>query len=441
MYFLRLLSVFRGPPGRWGATRFMNKASNKPEPGLFVKMWKMIPGKPIIVGFIMAYAALITEDWRRTHFAYRKFRAGSRPLQPFLSFPVFRPEAKRISDFFLSVNANRGTITEFGVIFGPSGCGKSYMVKALCNEHPKGVLYLEMQPGENFAERLKREIGLNRSIMQYFLDWYNPNRNLNSTLALSELSSVCEVLVKGAIKYKQRCSKLPVIFIDGADILAKEQKQFQNLVHFARVNANEHTLITVFVSSDGSVLPIVQGMGSCVNRCTLVEVGDISEETAKEYLKRHGLSEDVSAKLVDYMGGRLAYLNRNLKLFTKNDTRDGMMQKVKESMAPEVSQMHCIFREYYNDILLIYEMMGDHGIIPRNEGIIQNVDDLVNHNILRRDGKSNLFWHSKVVLNEVKLKLEELKQGQSKLEELKQRQSKLEEIKQRQSKFKKWWWF
>ena len=271
MYFLRLVSVFRGPRGplrRWGATRFMNKAGNKPEQGLFVKLWKMTPGpvKPIIVAFTMAYAAQITEDVRRTFWAYRKFRKGSRPLLPFLSFPVFRPEAKRISELFLSVNANRGTTTEFGVIFGPSGCGKSFMIKALCNECPKGVLYLEIQPGENFAERLKREVGLHRSMIQYFLDWFNPDRN---PLLLSKLSSVCEVLVKGAIAFKRVHGKLPVIFIDGADVLAKEKKQlFQNLVHFARVNANEHTLITVFVSSNGSVLPILQGMSSCVNRCT-----------------------------------------------------------------------------------------------------------------------------------------------------------------------------
>ena len=114
------------------------------------------------------------------------------------------------------------------------------------------------------------------------------------------------------------------------------------------------------------------------------------------------------------MGGRLGYLSRNLKLYAKNDTPDDMMQKVKESMAPEISQMHCIFCECYNDILFIYEMIGDHGIISRDEDIIGKVDDLVNHNILRRDGKSNLLWHSKVVLNEVKLKLKELKQRQSK---------------------------
>ena len=68
-----------------------------------------------------------------------------------------------------------------------------------------------------------------------------------------------EVLERAAIKYKLEHKKVPTLFIDSADILAKHQEALfvQLIAHVKRV-ANDGILTIVLLSSEGSVLPIVQ---------------------------------------------------------------------------------------------------------------------------------------------------------------------------------------
>lgn len=53
-----------------------------------------------------------------------------------------------------------------------------------------------------------------------------------------------------------------------------------------------------------------------MNRSTrIVEVTDISDENAQNYLERYGVSEMTAKNLVDLLGGRFAYLHGSVKLF------------------------------------------------------------------------------------------------------------------------------
>jgi len=68
-------------------------------------------------------------------------------------------------------------------------------------------------------------------------------------------------------------------------------------------------------------------------------------------------------ELVDYVGGRLGYLNSCLQRMILQ------MQKVTVSMAPK-----CIaFFVSATMIFFFYEMTGDHGIISRDKDIIEKV--------------------------------------------------------------------
>lgn len=76
-----------------------------------------------------------------------------------------------------------------------------------------------------------------------------------------------------------------LLFIDSADLLAKHEKDlFVHLVAHAKRAANAGFLTVVFVSSEGSILPIVQKL-SGVSRCSKIyEITDICDKTAVDYM-------------------------------------------------------------------------------------------------------------------------------------------------------------
>ena len=268
----------------------------------YFTLFKLMPWKTIAVVGMGCFIA--TEERRNTTRVYKRFCIGSLPKLRFVEFPAFRPELRRIYDEFCS-----GRGDKFGIIFGPPGCGKSYMVRALCNKHPQGVLYLEAQQSIDISQVFRESIGLTSTVIDFLMQrlnaqWYGRN---------TELSLICGYLEKAASKYKLMHGKVPVIFIDAADVLAKQdEKLFRDLVHFAKVNANDENLIVVFISSDATILPIVQSMPACANRSTFFSVGDLTDEDAMQYLKQNGLSEDSSRVLVDYVDGHIVDLSHCL---------------------------------------------------------------------------------------------------------------------------------
>lgn len=61
----------------------------------------------------------------------------------------------------------------------------------------------------------------------------------------------------------------------------------------AKVLANDCELVIVFVSSERSVVPVIQEM-SGVNRCNkFFEVNDVDDEKAMKYLVQKGFSQQL----------------------------------------------------------------------------------------------------------------------------------------------------
>jgi len=215
------------------------------------------------------------------------------------------------------------------------------------------------------------------------------------------LSLICGYLEKAASKYKLIHGKVPVIFIDAADVIAKKDEElFRDLVHFAKVNANDENLIVVFVSSDATILPIVQSMPACANRSTFFSVGDLTDEGAIQYLKQNGLSEDSSRALVDYVGGHIVDLSRCL--FTNCNNPTDIKKKVALKLEADRSTRYLVMCTYASEVLEFYEKAGDNDT-GCSDGVItaEVADVLVRNNILRRNIRRTLFWHSRLVYNEV----------------------------------------
>ena len=66
--------------------------------------------------------------------------------------------------------------------------------------------------------------------------------------------------------------RTPVLFIDGVDLLVKaDKKVYDRLITLAKVMANSNDLRIVLVSSEGAMMPMLEGL-SAANRAIIYEV-------------------------------------------------------------------------------------------------------------------------------------------------------------------------
>ena len=80
---------------------------------------------------------------------------------------------------------------------------------------------------------------------------------------------------------------VPVFIIDGVKLIAKVNKSvFVHLIYRAKYLANLSTLRVIFVSSEGSVMPLVNGTSS-KTRNAIIEIADISNKEVEMYLAQY----------------------------------------------------------------------------------------------------------------------------------------------------------
>ena len=147
----------------------------------------------------------------------------------------------------LKNTGSEGNAPLFGIIVGPSGTGKSVLMTYLCSKLP-GVLYLEVGESSAFPFDLAKEIGMKTEpsnafdlALGYISSEYVHYHCLPENRILA-LKDVVEVLEKTAEKYVAKRGKIPTLFIDGADMLAKHEKElFIRLVSHAKRLANANT--------------------------------------------------------------------------------------------------------------------------------------------------------------------------------------------------------
>ncbi len=122
-------------------------------------------------------------------------------------------------------------------------------------------------------------------------------------------ASVSAALAAGAAKYHSSRGKPAVVVIDGADLIAKTDKTFfSKLQGFAKTCADEGHLRVVFVFSDGVTLPMLQA-SSAYSRCAPpLEVGDVDDDVAVQYLVDRGLTPEDAVAAVQHVAGGRFYL-------------------------------------------------------------------------------------------------------------------------------------
>jgi len=99
-------------------------------------------------------------------------------------------------------------------------------------------------------------------------------------------------LGEAAEEYKVKHNCVPILFIDGVDLLAKhDEKMCRKLITAAKIMANSSVLKIVLISSEGSILPIIEEL-SARNRVHIYEVDDIGD--AVQYMIKQGFTENVA---------------------------------------------------------------------------------------------------------------------------------------------------
>ena len=84
------------------------------------------------------------------------------------------------------------------------------------------------------------------------------------------ITMVLDVLWKGASRYAIEQQKIPVLVVDGVDLLAKHEELCCRLITLAKVLANDNELKVVLVSSEGTNFHYWKCSSATNARCSIV---------------------------------------------------------------------------------------------------------------------------------------------------------------------------
>ena len=298
-------------------------------------MWKWVFHNPL-KSLVLCAVVVRTGDFALRKYAakhlqapvYDKLVTGSKPALPIAEKTIPRLQLEKdLKRLFLEESADG--FTRFGVIIGPSGCGKTHAVRAVCNEAGNGVLYYEIGVADTFTRGLSQEIGMKLSptgIFDLFLGYISQvycHYHILPENQIAAIQRVFEVLQRSAGVYTKKYQHMPVVFIDGVDILAKHTpKLCEALITLAKILANNNILRVVLVSSEGTIMPYLMGL-SAANRALIYEVNDLTDEEATTYLLGRNITKDEVEDVLKCVGGRLVYLQSCLQYTKRDDVLKG----------------------------------------------------------------------------------------------------------------------
>ena len=316
----------------------------------------------------------------------------------------------------------RKELTKFGVILGAVGTGKTYATIEACRTKPtSGVLYTEIGNPNCLPEIIACAIGM-RIRADYFdllFDKFIESKKSTYYHLPNDLSDgiefVLDTLAERAEKFQKKPGGyVPVLFIDGVDMLAKWHKHaFIQLVDAAKRLANSGKLRIVLVSSEGNVMPPMNKTLS-INRASgqVLEVQDLDDKVALKYLVDRGMSESLSKRVVEHIGGRFVYLdtaiiiNERFQKINPKITEDQMCDKIVEELiafvvSPGMRRLHPVaydMLKHLRDRGCAFDEreMESKKNITLDE-INLAVHQLVTRNLLRYDARGCLTWQNRLV--------------------------------------------
>ena len=148
----------------------------------------------------------------------KKLEEGTKPYIPLTHMVERKDIWEAIEHTFL---IGTGRINEgFGIIFGPSGSGKTIAIRKVCNNHPKGVIYVELKGWKedySFIKQMVDQLGLKVKptglidfTLMHFSSTYNTHHQLPKD-PWASMDYIFDILIGASQKYKLKHRQMPVI--------------------------------------------------------------------------------------------------------------------------------------------------------------------------------------------------------------------------------------
>ena len=307
MSLLRRLTSVRWVP-RLRQSKILSTSANTTATDSYIEKyyklkWEVLNGV-VVCGLAFGVCCLYCtrEKYKIHHKVCHRFNEGCCPkgLREDDDY-IQRDVQKEITAAFCDKTDTDGM---FGIVFGAAGTGKSNVLRHICKKrydksqsNPSGVLYVELGSDARFAHKIAETCGipLEPNIIEVVIAKIFPSWKRHLTLPqndeITALAQVFSIIEEGGLLYKKTYgNKVPVLIIDGADIVAKNnRKLFDGLLEWAKKCANEDSVLVVMGSSDGHVLRYVDKQACKSRAAPFVEVTDFPK---CDYIKLEKLFMD-----------------------------------------------------------------------------------------------------------------------------------------------------
>jgi hypothetical protein len=115
------------------------------------------------------------------------------------------------------------------------------------------------------------------------------------------------VFSAAATKYRRVYKEIPVLIIDNANKM--DAGDLRTIQDHAKNASDDGVATVVFVTSEGSVPRIMMERSSWSRRGVILQVSDVSEKEALDYLKKRGINKEDADEIYELAGGRMIDLN------------------------------------------------------------------------------------------------------------------------------------
>ena len=352
-----------------------------------------------------------------------QLESGSSPRYKPMKVSIERPrELSIIREMFIM----KESLSVFGVILGPSGTGKSYLTELACNMWPKGVLYHHIDVPSELPVDLAKTIGMklkhDANVFELLMEKFGfTSYILHYTLPkkfTAALGFVLKELERRAIVYNEKNHRIACLFIDGVDFLAKEQPQdFLELVDLAKTFARNGYLRIVLVSSEGSVIPLLDNTTSKTRMGEVVEILDIACNDSEHYMTQQGIPVSLAKRIYNFTGGRFVHINQAIEMYQIRVelglSEDDIFDEISDILLgmyfrKRITEMN-LYHQAHGEMILKKVLSAENNIIDPGEPF-ESVDEknksvllteamksLVKINLLRYTARGWITWHSQVV--------------------------------------------
>ncbi|KJE91719.1 hypothetical protein CAOG_02814 [Capsaspora owczarzaki ATCC 30864] len=271
-----------------------------------------------------------------------RFEAGS-VIPRFEKYHVSRPDAVAMLQKVL----RPAPLETYTVVVGEVGCGKTSAVHDAIRANSTGIVYhivksevLVSMPGL-LAGSLAFEFNQFTFTAGYFKDRGIEMHQIASAEEPFKSWAILELGLRDvAAQFKAKHGHVATLVIDAVDQIAQQGPALLHVIqNFAKAAADEQLLNVVLVTCDGSNLPELKA-SSAMTRARIVEVSDITDEQAVDFLLHRGVNEDSAKRAVaEIAGGRFVLLNRVTKQLGRGQQVNQIFEEFRVDTADSLQRL------------------------------------------------------------------------------------------------------